>query len=166
MEFPEIVSMIDADLELLKKVRQLLAPFLPPPSSGIQKTVKPNRKRATPIQLGLGGFDSAEVQAASTPESMEVTEQKPLLKESATLENSTSPRLPVLRGRSQRRHNERSSETSALKGAVPSGPVFVTAQAVSAKSRATVVAQRSVAVMPPALTAETLARQWLTRENA
>jgi hypothetical protein len=156
--------MIDADLELLKKVRQLLAPFLPPPSSGIQKTVKPNRKRATQIQLGFGGFATAEAETASAPEPMESEEQKPFATESASVRNTS--RAPVVRSRSQRRHPERASETTALKGAVPTGPVFVPAQAASAKSRPSVVAQRDVAVMPPVLTAEALARQWLIRENA
>jgi hypothetical protein len=165
MEFPEIVSMIDADLELLRKVRQLLAPSSPLPSSGIQKTVKSNRKRATQIELGFGGLAIAEAETAKAPEVIESKEQKHLASKPSLVSNA--PVAPVVVRKSpHKRQSERAPETSALRGSVPMGPVFVPAQAGPPKGRSSAVAQSSVAVMPPALTAEALARQWLSRENA
>jgi hypothetical protein len=163
MEFPEIISMIDADLELLKKVRQLLASSSSSssPSSGIQKKVKLNRRRAEQIRLGFGEIVTAEVEPKNAPETAEANAQELPAKDAAE-----AVHLPDSPGHSRRRHGNRALETSALRGAVPMGPVFVPAQVARPKNKPSVVVQSSVAVVPPTLTAEVLARQWLSRNNS
>ena len=162
MEFPEIVSMIDADLELLYKVRQLLDPTSLPP--GIAKTVKTDRKRAARIQMPMNDFPSVAAESArrTEPDPSEIaatTESEPATVTVVAQTTSSNGRLRS----SRRRHNP--LEASALRGTVPMGPVFVPAQPGVRTGRPTVVVHKTVVEPSPVLTAEAVARQWFSRES-
>lgn len=160
MEFPEIVSMIDADLELLHKVRQLLDPTSLPP--GMAPTVKVDRKRATRIQVPMNDFISAAAELAARPEVNLVETPENPGSTSELLSEATEPVLVSSRPRSSRRRSEGVLEPGALRGPVPVGPVFVPAHGAGA-SRPTVVVRKTVVETAPALTAEAVARQWFSR---
>jgi hypothetical protein len=158
MHYPRILALIDAELDRLQRARALLVSSLSSPgrakkkpSPGSRPAMRETTKTAIPLPNEAPSQQEPVLPAQAFPR--KPTRQVPRINEPAPRRSTPAPRTPMA-----------APFVSPLAGAVPSGPVFVSARQVHEQHSARQPTQAPEQGNPSAtdnLNAELLRQKWL-----